>query len=106
MVDDEKSVGALVQTVRQLGYEVTHAHENLVFASRNRFILKQTDTPHMVDLYFNEELEEQAAEALMVRIESTGLENSLLISYKGAYCITENDDQSFSVEFFDLVTKD
>ena len=40
----------------------------------------------------------------MTRIEAAGLEKSLMISYKGAYGMVENDDQSISIEFFDLTS--
>jgi hypothetical protein len=105
MDQTDRQLKALSEVVRQLGFEVTHAHQDLVFISGNLFILKFSDPIHHIDVYYNEDIEEERAVELMAVIDAAATESGFRIAYKGAYCLTEDADGSVSVEFFDLTER-
>ncbi|MEJ2158025.1 MAG: hypothetical protein P8X96_22065 [Desulfobacteraceae bacterium] len=98
----QRPLGTVVEILQLMGLDVTHQYEDLVFVSHSLFILKFTDDPAHIDLYFNEEIEEEKAQELMGQLDALGTLHSLTIEYKGAYALSENSDESLSVEFFDL----
>ena len=94
----------ITDIVQQVGLDVAYEHDDLVFVSRNAFILKITEKAHHIDLYFNEDLKEQDAQALMAEVCEVGGANGLQIFYKGAFCFKQNRaDETITLEFFDLV---
>ncbi len=99
-MDDQMS--SLAEVVRQLGFDVSHTHEDLVFISNNLFILRFSDPIHHIDVYYNEDIEEDRAVDLMAEMDSAATEHGFQVTYKGAYCLTEHDDGTVTVEFFDL----
>jgi hypothetical protein len=105
MNDADGPMTALAEIVRQLGFDVTHAHQDLVFISNNLFIIKFSDPIHNIEVYYNEEIEEAQAVELMGRIDAAASERGFKATYKGAYCMTENEDGTVSVEFFDLTQR-
>jgi hypothetical protein len=105
MHESENQVTALAEVVRQFGFDVSHIHGDLVFASNNLFILKFSDPIHHIDVYFNEDIEEERAVELMAMLDAAATERGFRVSYKGAYCLTEDEDGAVSVEFFDLTAE-
>lgn len=102
MTTPHRPLGTVIEILQVLGMDVTHQYEDLVFVSQNLFVLKFTEEATQIDLYFNEEIEEEKAQEVMGQLETTGELHGLTIAYKGAYALTENSDESLSVEFFDL----
>jgi hypothetical protein len=98
----QRALGTVLEILQMIGLDVTHQYEDLVFASHNLFILKFTDDPEQVHLYFNEEVDEGKAQEVMEQLQMAGALHGLSIGYKGAYALSENSDDSLSVEFFDL----
>jgi hypothetical protein len=97
-----RPLGTVMEILQLLDLDVTHQYEDMVFVSHNLFIIKFTQDDTHLDLYFNEDIEEEKAQRLMGQLEGVGELHGMVISYKGAYTITENEDESVSVEFFDL----
>ena len=97
-----QSLETVTEVLQLIGFEVAQQYADLVFVSDNLFILKFTEDPEHMDLYFNVECEEERAQAVMGQLEPLGELHELLINYKGAYSLTENEDDTLSVEFFDL----
>lgn len=97
-----RPLGIVIEMLQVLGMDVTHQYEDLVFVSQNLFIMKFTDDAVHIDLYFNEEIEEEKAQEVMGQLEALGELHGLNIAYKGAYALSENPDKTVSVEFFDL----
>ena len=97
-----RPLGIVIEMLQVLGLDVTHQYEDLVFVSQNLFIMKFTDDAVHIDLYFNEEIEEEKAQEVMGQLEALGELHGLNIAYKGAYALSENPDKTVSVEFFDL----
>ena len=102
MSTPHRPLGTVIGILQMLGMDVTHQYEDLVFVSRNLFILKFTDDPACIDLYFNERIEEEKAREVMGQMEAVGGLQGLTIAYKGAYALSEAQDDTLSVEFFDL----
>ena len=98
-----RPLGTIVEMLQHIGLDVTHEYEDLVFVSNNLFILRFTDSASQIDLYFNEEIEEDKAQTLMGPLEVVGELHALAVVYKGAYSLVEGPDDSISVEFFDLL---
>lgn len=98
----QRPLGTVVKILQLIDLDVTHQYEDLVFASHNLLILKFTDDAARIDLYFNEEIEEDKAQTIMEQLETVGELHGLAFVYKGAYGLKENRDDTLSVEFFDL----
>lgn len=97
-----RPLGTVLEILQALDLDVTHQYDDMVFVSHNLFIIKFTQDDTLLDLYFNEDIDEEKAQRLMAQLEGVGELHRMVIQYKGAYAITENDDESVSVEFFDL----
>jgi hypothetical protein len=97
-----RSLGTILEILQLLDLDVTYEYEDLVFVSHNLFILKFTDDAACIDLYFNEEIEEEKAQQLMAQLEGVGELHGMTFSYKGAYSFQEDENETLSVEFFDL----
>lgn len=102
MTTRQRPLGTILEILQLLDLDVTYEYEDLIFVSHNLFILKFTDDAACIDLYFNEEIEEEKAQQLMVQLEGAGDLHGMTISYKGAYSIQEDENETLSVEFFDL----
>jgi hypothetical protein len=92
----------ITDIVQQIGLDVVYEHEDLVFVSRNAFILKCTENANHIDLYFNEQLEERKAKHLMSQIGEAGGRYGMQIFYKGAFYFEQDAQGSITLEFFDL----
>ncbi len=92
----------VVDILKMINLEVTHQHEDLVFVSGNQFLLLLTEDKAHIDLYFNETTEEEKAREIMAQMKAIGELLAVTIAYKGAYSMTEDGDDSLSVELFDL----
>ena len=97
-----RPLGTVIKMLEMIGMEVTHQHEDLVFVSRNLFILRFSDVAAHIDLYFNESIEEEKAQEMMGQLVAVGELHGVTISYAGAYSMTDNKDETLSVEIFDL----
>lgn len=97
-----RPLGTVLEILQLIGLDVIHQYEDMVFVSHNFFIIKFTQDDTHLDLYFNEDIEDEKAQRLMAQLEGVGELHGMVIKYKGAYAITENEDESVSVEFFDL----
>lgn len=102
MTTRQRPLGTILEILRLLDLDVTYEYEDLIFVSHNLFILKFTGDATRIDLYFNEEIEEEKARKLMAQLEGLGDLHGMTISYKGAYSIQEDENETVSVEFFDL----
>jgi hypothetical protein len=98
----QRPLGTVIEILQMIGLDVTHQYEDLVFVSHNLFILEFTDVGEQIDLYFNEEIEEDKAREVIGKLAAMGELHGLAFVYKGAYALSENADESISVEFFDL----
>lgn len=92
--------------VQQIGLDVVYEHEDLVFVSRNTFILRCTEKARHLDLYFNEQLERQKAQALMSQIGEAGDRYGMQIIYKGAFYFEQDTQGHIRLEFYDLADQD
>lgn len=101
MVTHQIPVDLISELVQPLGLEVIEHHDNMVFVTHNYFILQATDQDTCYDLYFNEDIEEEKAQTMMVLLEGAAEIKGLTVVYKGAFCLTAEEDQ-VELEFFDL----
>ncbi len=97
-----RPLGMLTRVVQQIGLDVTYEHDDLVFVSHNLFILKFTDSAKRIDLYFNEDIEQEKAETLLALIDAATEAEDIQIAYNGAFCLTPKEDGNIELEFFDL----
>jgi hypothetical protein len=96
----------ITDIVQQVGLDVVYEHEDLVFVSRNTFILRCTGKARHIDLYFNEQLEEQKAQHLMSQIDAAGGRYGMQFSYKGAFFFKQDAQGHIRLQFFDLAGQD
>lgn len=91
----------ITDIVQQIGLDVVYEHEDLVFVSRNAFILRCAEKARHIDLYFNEQLEQQKAQQLMSQIGEAGGRYGMRIFYKGAFYFDKDAHGYITLEFFD-----
>jgi hypothetical protein len=92
----------ITDIVQQIGLDVVYEDEELVFVSNNAFVLRCTEKPRHIDLYFNEQLEQQKARQLMSQIGEAGGQYGMQFYYKGAFFFEQDAQGHIRLEFFDL----
>jgi hypothetical protein len=102
MHTSQGTMDLITDIVQQIGLDVVYEHKDMVFVSHNAFILRCTANAHHIDLYFNEQIEEQKAQHLLSQIGDAGSRYGIQIFYKGAFTFGQDAQGYLKLKFLDL----
>ncbi len=95
-----RPLGILKNLVENLGFDVTHCYEDLVFVQHNAFLLRMEEKGEQVSLVFNIESEIDKRNDITERFIIEGKVHNLIISCAGTYQMIPNDaDGTLTLEF-------
>lgn len=94
-----RPLGLIMEAIEQMGLEVTHAYEDLVFISHNAFLLRMGSQAEQVHLYFNEDCEPDQRGPLHGQLSRFGAEYGLTILCSGTYTMEQREDEQLDIHF-------
>ena len=95
-----RPLGILKNVMENLGFEVTHCYEDLVFVEHNAFLLRMEAKGEEVSLLFNTESDVDKRDAITKRFTTEAKAHNLVISRAGTYQMTPNEtDGTITLEF-------
>lgn len=94
-----RPLGLIMEAVEQMGLEVTHAYEDLVFIEHNAFLLRMGSEGTQVHLYFNEDCEPDQRDPLHEQLSAFGAEYGLKILRSGTYTMEQREDEQVDIHF-------
>ena len=86
-----RPLGILKNVMENLGFEVTHCYEDLVFVEHNAFLLRMEEKGEEVSLLFNTESDVEKRDEIINRFITEGKAHNLVISPAGTYQMTPNE---------------
>jgi len=97
-----RPLGLIKNMLDQLGLELTHCYEDLVFVQHSAFLLRMETRGQDVSLFFNTEADPAQQEEIRQTLISAGKTQNLIISERGTFSLTANeDDQSLDLTFYE-----
>ncbi len=93
-------LGIVREIVSEVGHDVTYAYEDLVFNDHNAYLLQFTDSPDILNLYFNIEFPDSDADAIAGKIHESAASRNMTVVNKGHYELVQNADDTIDVKFF------
>lgn len=97
-----RPLGILTAALENLGYQVTHCYEDLVFIEHNAFLLRMEEKGEKVSLFFNTDSEPDQRATIAEALTNAGRQHRLTITRLGTYRMTPNGgDNSLSLEFLE-----
>lgn len=95
-----RPLGILKNLIEDLGFEVTHCYEDLVFIEHNAFLLRMEEKGEAVSLVFNSESDIDKRDEIADRFAVEGRVHNLIISRAGTYQMSPNaTDGTITLEF-------
>lgn len=95
-----RPLGILKTLMENLGFEVSHCYEDLVFLAHNAFLLRMEDKGEEVSLLFNMDSDPGKRHEISELLAAEGKKHHLIISSPGTYRITANEgDDTINLEF-------
>lgn len=85
-----RPLGILKNVVENLGVEVTHCYEDLVFVEHNAFLLRMEEKGEEVSLLFNTASDVAKRDEITSRFATEGRVHDLVICRAGTYQMTSN----------------
>lgn len=95
-----RALGIVREIVTELGHDLTYAYEDLIFIDHNAYLLQFTDSPEMLNLFFNIELSENDAVEMERNITDSAAKRNIGIERKGCYELAQKSDKTIEVKFF------
>jgi hypothetical protein len=95
----EKPLGKITGILADLGLEVTYAYDDLVFVQECAFLLQFTDDPSTLKLFTNTECHPAEANTVASNMVIEFDKSGFTAEPSGKFTLTENDDQTVSIEF-------
>ncbi len=90
--------GLIKQLLEEIGFEVTHCYEDLIFIEHNPFLVQMGEKGEEVNIWFNADCEMDARSDIMQSLQ--GNAGSFLIAENGTYTMEPNEeDQTFQLKF-------
>lgn len=97
-----RPLGILKNLMENLGFQVTHCYEDLVFIEHNAFMLRMEEKGENVSLLFNTESDVDKRDEIAALLKTEGKTHNLVISCSGTYQITPNEtDGTINLEFLE-----
>lgn len=98
-----RPLGIVMEIIRELGHEITYAYDDLVFINHSAFLLQFADDGHTLNLYFNTDCPDDEARTIEVQLVQSCSSKELDIKKKGTFSITEQEDETLSISFYEKV---
>lgn len=86
--------GIIKTHLENLGFEVTHYYEDLIFTEHNAFLLRMEEKGEDVSLLFNIESDKEKHEEIATLLQTEGNTTGLNITPTGTYTMTANDEDA------------
>ncbi len=94
-----RPLGILKSLLENLGFQVTHCYEELLFTEHNAFLLRMEDKGEEISIFFNTDSDTEKRGEITETIKNEGVKNGLNISRLGTYQLTPNEtDETLSLE--------
>ncbi len=98
-----RPLGIIVDLVKNLGFEVTHFHDDLIFIEHNAFLIQMGEQGKDVFVWFNIDCQQQKIGEIMERLNQQASSHNLVLEKKGSYeLIANEDDETIQIEFIPL----
>lgn len=95
-----RPLGILKMVIENLGFQVTHCYEDLVFIEHNAFLLRMEEQGEEVSLFFNSASDVDKRAEIAEHFKKEGEAYKLVISSPGTYQMTPNEaDGTINLEF-------
>lgn len=95
-----RPLGILKMVIENLGFQVTHCYEDLVFIEHNAFLLRMEERGEEVSLFFNAESDVDKRYEIEELFKKEGEAYKLVISSPGVYQMTANEaDGTINLKF-------
>lgn len=95
-----RPLGLVVSMIKNLGLEVTHCHDDLVFVEHNAFLIQMGDRGEDVFVWFNVECDQGKVGEIFAGLEEQAASLNLILGSKGAYELVANEtDETIQIEF-------
>lgn len=93
-----RPLGQITQILEELGFQVTHCYEDLIFVAHNAFLVQMGEKGEELKIWFNEESEEDMRDELITMIKSRA--DVFQVDGCGLYKMVPNEEeQTFQLEF-------
>jgi len=97
-----RPLGILKTLMENLGFQVTHCYEDLVFIEHNAFLLRMEEKGEEVSLLFNTESDVDKRDEIAELLQTEGKTHNLVVSCSGIYQMTPNEiDGTINLEFLE-----
>lgn len=95
-----RPLGIVKMVLENLGFEVTHCYEDLVFIEHNAFLLRMEKKGEEISLLFNTESDIEKRVEIEELLQNSGKTHKLIISCTGTYTMIPNEaDGTIHLEF-------
>ena len=103
MSEELRPLGELIQVVEEMGLQVTHAYDDLVFVEHSAFLFQFVeDGARQLKLYFNTECPEEDVEPLEKRMLAMAIPKKLDIRRSGSFSMKQKEgEENLELQFFD-----
>lgn len=88
-----RPLGKVREMVQSIGYDISYAYDDLVFADHSLFIIKFDDeNPQNLQLFFNEDCDKLEAQKIEVQLLTEAQKAALNLYRMGAFSINQKTD--------------
>ena len=95
-----RPLGILKMVLENIGFEVTHCYEDLVFIEHNAFLLRMEEKGEDISLLFNSESDIDKRGEIAELLKNSGETHNLVIARAGTYTMIPNrTDGTINLEF-------
>lgn len=95
-----RPLGILKMVLENIGFEVTHCYEDLVFIEHNAFLLRMEEKGEDISLLFNSESDIDKRGEIAELLKKSGKTHDLVIAPVGTYTMIPNEtDGTINLEF-------
>jgi hypothetical protein len=97
-----RPLGLIKNMLDELGLELTHYYEDLIFVQHSALLLRMEERGEDVSLFFNTESDPAKREEIIVALTAAGGEQNIAITRRGTFSLTPNEaDQSLDITFYE-----
>jgi hypothetical protein len=97
-----RSLGEVIDIVKEMGLEVTHAYDDLAFISHNSFLVQipETGGEKLFKLFFNKECLESAIGGIVGEFSELAKKRGFRTEHAGRFEMTQKDDDQLELKFY------
>ncbi len=100
-----RALGIVREIVTEQGHDLTYAYDDLVFIDHNAYLLQFTNSPAMLNLYFNIETSDDEVQKMEAGLLESAEKRNIGIERKGHYELAQAGDNNVEIKFFDTQKK-